>query len=140
VRSFIKRVRIKFGACESAFDEIENYPSFGVLLEEAQLNSLGGRTVGIADCPTVTRWSQRYPRLAPHGALVQQLSRARTHSDAKKQQRAAETLGMLRSSRSKKGRSNGSISGVVAYLWMARSACMPSPRGAAAKAVLSKSK
>jgi two-component system, OmpR family, response regulator ChvI len=29
VRSAIKRIRIKFGACESAFDEIENYPGFG---------------------------------------------------------------------------------------------------------------
>ena len=29
VRSVIKRIRIKFGACDSAFDEIENYPGFG---------------------------------------------------------------------------------------------------------------
>ena len=29
VRSAIKRIRIKFGACDSAFDEIENYSGFG---------------------------------------------------------------------------------------------------------------
>ena len=29
VRSAIKRIRIKFGACNSAFDEIENYAGFG---------------------------------------------------------------------------------------------------------------
>jgi two-component system response regulator ChvI len=29
VRSAIKRIRIKFGGCDSAFDEIENYAGFG---------------------------------------------------------------------------------------------------------------
>ena len=30
----IKRVRIKFGACDSAFDQIENYPGFGYCWKE----------------------------------------------------------------------------------------------------------
>ena len=34
VRAVIKRVRIKFGACDSAFDEIENYPGFGYCWKE----------------------------------------------------------------------------------------------------------
>ena len=34
VRSVIKRVRIKFGASDSAFDEIENYPGFGYCWKE----------------------------------------------------------------------------------------------------------
>jgi two-component system response regulator ChvI len=42
VRTIIKRVRIKFGACVSAFDEIENYAGFGYCWRRSQPNSMGG--------------------------------------------------------------------------------------------------